>query len=105
MLTRRELLFAATATIAFRDDALDLVSNALKWRGAPDDEDFWAQVQAAFTLDRNLCDGSLTPDELPKTKALCTLLRTRGAVVSVDVNIRLEAAIDRNAYLDGVRSL
>ena len=54
MLTRRELLVAATATVAFRDDALDLVSNALKWHGAPDDEDFWAQIQAAFTLDRNL---------------------------------------------------
>lgn len=55
MLTRREMLIAAGATVAFKDDTLDLVSRALKWSvGQAQDEDFWAQIQAAFTLDRNL---------------------------------------------------
>jgi len=55
MLTRREMLIAAGATVAFRDDSLDLVERALKWGGGQaQDEDFWAQIQAAFTLDRNL---------------------------------------------------
>ncbi len=55
MLTRREMLIAAGATVAFKDDTLDLVSRALCWGGGQaQDEDFWAQVQSAFTLDRNL---------------------------------------------------
>jgi selenocysteine lyase/cysteine desulfurase len=55
MLTRRELLAAATTAAAFKDDALDLVAKAFEHNeGAPDDEDFWAQIQAAFTLDRNV---------------------------------------------------
>lgn len=54
MLTRREVLMAAGAAATFRNDALDVVERALRWSGAPENEDFWAQIQSAFVLDRNV---------------------------------------------------
>jgi selenocysteine lyase/cysteine desulfurase len=44
------------ATVAFRDDTLDLVGGLVgKWGGIDaQDEDFWAQIQQAFALDRNI---------------------------------------------------
>ena len=45
---------AAGAAATFRNDALDVVERALRWSGAPEDEDFWAQIQSAFVLDRNV---------------------------------------------------
>ncbi len=56
MLSRRELLLASLVTTAFRNDTLDRVEQLLSnLGGAPeaDDEEFWAQIQQAFTLDRN----------------------------------------------------
>lgn len=44
------------AFAAFRNDTLDLVANALAKASGPidaRDEDFWYQIQQAFTLDRN----------------------------------------------------
>jgi selenocysteine lyase/cysteine desulfurase len=74
MLTRREMLLAAGATVAFRDDSLDLVLRALKHAsGEAQDEDFWAQVQAAFTLDRNLVNfnnGGVCPSPRIVNEAL-----------------------------------
>ncbi|MEI7984720.1 MAG: aminotransferase class V-fold PLP-dependent enzyme [Armatimonadota bacterium] len=55
-LTRRELLAGAVAVAAFRDNALDFVANTVAKYGSMDDaqdEDFWMQIQQAFTLDRN----------------------------------------------------
>lgn len=64
MLSRRSLLSgslaaAASFKVGFRDDSLDLVSNAVaslmgSSAGGPEDEDFWVQIQQAFTLDRNV---------------------------------------------------
>lgn len=58
-MTRREML-AAIATVAFRNDTLSLLERALAWAGAPLDdarnEEFWAQIQQAFTLDRNVAN-------------------------------------------------
>lgn len=54
-MTRRELL-AATA-LAFHNDSLDLVERAVsKWGSRIDaqDEEFWAQIQQAFSLDRTI---------------------------------------------------
>ncbi|MEO0973015.1 MAG: PfkB family carbohydrate kinase [Pseudomonadota bacterium] len=48
---------------------------------------------------------AITPSQLPKLKQLFTGLRARGVLLSVDINIRLKASIDTQAYLDGVRSL
>jgi isopenicillin-N epimerase len=55
-LTRRELLAGSIAVAAFRDNALDFVANTVSKYGSYDDaqdEDFWMQIQQAFTLDRN----------------------------------------------------
>lgn len=57
MFTRREVLMAGLATAAFRNETLDLVERAVTRAGAridAEDEDFWAQIQSAFTLDRNV---------------------------------------------------
>lgn len=48
---------------------------------------------------------AITPSQLPKIRKLLTLMRNRGVVVSVDINIRLRASIDTRRYLDGVRTL
>jgi selenocysteine lyase/cysteine desulfurase len=55
-LSRRELLAGTFAAAAFRNDTLDLVERVVaKYGGITDaqDEDFWAQIQQAFSLDRN----------------------------------------------------
>lgn len=59
MLTRREFIESTAVVAAFRNDSLDIVSKALVGAEnnpvlAAQDEDFWAQIQAAFTQDRNL---------------------------------------------------
>lgn len=48
---------------------------------------------------------AITPSQLPKVRGLFDLLHERGVLVSVDINIRLRASIDRQKYLDGVWSL
>lgn len=56
-LSRRELLAAGMSFAAFRDETLDLTERALGLFGnniEADDEDFWAQIQQAFNLDRNI---------------------------------------------------
>ena len=65
-------------------------------------------------IEQNLADdlqvfhtGSLaiTPSQLPKIRKLFDLMHSKGVVVSMDINIRLRASLDTDAYLDGVRSL
>ena len=56
MITRRDLLLGAVSVAAFRDDTLALVERLV---GSADplgaeDEEFWAQIQEAFTLDRSM---------------------------------------------------
>jgi selenocysteine lyase/cysteine desulfurase len=50
------MVMGSLAFAAFRNDTLDLVANALAKASGPidaRDEDFWYQIQQAFTLDRN----------------------------------------------------
>lgn len=57
-MTRRQLLGSGIAAIAFRNEALAAVERAVSLDpvvGA-DDEAFWAQIQAAFTLNRNVAN-------------------------------------------------
>lgn len=59
MLSRRAFLGSAIAAGAFRDDTLDLVANLVSRAetnpaACAEDEDFWMQIQQAFTLDRNV---------------------------------------------------
>lgn len=65
MLSRRELFAASFATVAFRDDTLTLVDKLVsRFAGEADDEEFWSQIQQAFTLDRNvvnLNNGGCSP--------------------------------------------
>ncbi len=48
---------------------------------------------------------ALTPSQLPLIRRLFALMRERGATISVDINIRLRASHDPDAYLQGVRSI
>ena len=55
-LSRREILLGSFAAVAFRNDTLDFVANAVAKYGSVNDaqdEDFWMQIQQAFSLDRN----------------------------------------------------
>lgn len=55
MLSRRDLIVGSVATVAFRNDTLDLVERLVgRFDGAAQDEEFWAQIQQAFVLDRNV---------------------------------------------------
>ena len=66
-LSRRELLVGSLAAAAFQNDTLDLISNAVARYGSAidaQDEDFWFQIQEAFTLDRttvNFNNGGCSP--------------------------------------------
>ncbi len=58
MLSRRQLFCTAVASAAFRNDTLDVIERLIGRQtcgsfGAAEDEDFWAQIQQAFVLDRN----------------------------------------------------
>lgn len=73
-LTRRELL-AATLTIGFADKALTIAERADSYRdvGAAEDEDYWMQIQQAFTLDRavvNFNNGGVCPSPRVVNEAL-----------------------------------
>lgn len=48
---------------------------------------------------------AITPSQLPKIVQLFELMRERGVLVSIDINIRLRASIDEEKYLSGVRCL
>lgn len=57
-MTRRDFLLASATVVAFRNDSIDLVERAVGRLtgngGVAEDEDFWAQIQQSFALDRNL---------------------------------------------------
>lgn len=48
---------------------------------------------------------AITPSQLPKIHDLFALMHEHGVVISLDINIRLRASIDTEAYLKGVLSL
>ncbi len=48
---------------------------------------------------------AITPSQLTKIRETLKLMRARGVIVSIDINIRLGASLDTKAYLEGVRSL
>ena len=76
--------------------------------GIADKDISFEQIEAA--LPEHLVafhTGSLaiTPSQLPKIRKLFDVLHGRGVAISLDINIRLRASIDSDAYLAGVRSL
>lgn len=48
---------------------------------------------------------AITPSQLPMIRKLFNLMRERKITISMDINIRLRASLDKSAYLAGVRSL
>ena len=69
MLSRRAFLSGTVALAAYRDDTLNLVEKALRLvsptaEDTAQDEAFWAEIQQAFTLDRNVINfnnGGVAP--------------------------------------------
>ena len=65
--TRRAFVAGLTAAAiapSFRRDALLRASELAAHGGAPDDEDYWREIQRAFDLDRsiiNLNNGGVSP--------------------------------------------
>jgi fructokinase len=77
-------------------------------QGIADKDTSFEEIEA--NLPHNLRvfhTGSLaiTPSQLPRIRRLFELMQKKGIVVSLDINIRLRASMDTEAYLDGVRSL
>jgi fructokinase len=48
---------------------------------------------------------AITPSQLPKIRDIFEYLRASDVLISVDINIRLGASIDTQAYIEGVISL
>jgi len=48
---------------------------------------------------------AITPSQLPKIRQVFDLMRAQGVLISIDINIRIRASVDRKKYIDGVRSL
>lgn len=103
---RRSLWPTSLALVTVDDDGLP--SYRLYREGVADKDTSFEEVQANLPSNlRVFHTGSLaiTPSQLPKIRKLFALMRERDVVVSMDINIRLGASIDTEAYLDGVRSL
>ncbi len=104
-ISRRSLWPTSLALVTIDDG---MPSYRLYREGIADKDTSFDEVQA--NLPDNLQvfhTGSLaiTPSQQPKIRELFALMRDRGVVVSLDINIRLRASIDTKAYLEGVRSL
>ena len=101
-MTRREMLAGAIATIAFRNDTLDLLERALRWAsplGLDDatNEDFWAQIQQAFVLDRNVANfnnGGVCPSPRVVQDALRRYLEFSNQAPSFNMWRTLEPEIE-----------
>lgn len=48
---------------------------------------------------------AITPSQLPRIRRLIDHLHVNDVVVSIDINVRLNASLDTDAYLEGVKSL
>ncbi|MEJ2256716.1 MAG: carbohydrate kinase [Woeseiaceae bacterium] len=76
--------------------------------GIADKDTSFEEIRSNLPDDlRVVHTGSLaiTPSQIPRIQKLCALMRERGIVISIDINIRLGASTDAKAYLEGVRSL
>lgn len=89
-------------------DEQGLPAYTLYREGIADKDTTFAEVRDNLPKDLTLFHtGSLaiTPSQLPKIRRLFEYLRANDVLVSVDINIRLGASVDTQAYLDGVMSL
>ncbi len=105
-LTRRSLWPTSLALVTI--DEKGLPTYRLYREGIADKDTSFEEIQANLPRDLKVFHtGSLaiTPSQLPKIRQLFELLHSQGVFISVDINIRLRASIDTEAYLAGVRSL
>ncbi len=104
--SRRSLWPTSLALVTIDKDGLP--TYRLYREGIADKDASFEEIEASLPDDlRVFHTGSLaiTPSQLPKIRKLFDLMHARSVVVSVDINIRLRASVDEEAYLDGVRSL
>ena len=81
-------------------------SYTLYRKGIADTDITFSEIATQLPADLTvLHTGSLaiTPDQLPKIRELMQLMQRRSIVISLDLNIRLGASLDTDAYLEGVR--
>lgn len=105
-ITRRSLWPTSLALVTI--DARGMPAYRLYREGIADKDTSFEEIGANLPRDlRVFHTGSLaiTPSQVPKVRRLLEVMREKGVVVSMDVNIRLRASIDTEAYLEGVRSL
>ncbi len=105
-LARRSLWPTSLALVTIDDEGMP--NYRLYREGIADKDTSYEEIEANLPGDLEVFHtGSLaiTPSQLPKIRRVFELARSRGAVISVDINIRLRASIDTGAYLAGVRSL
>ena len=105
-LSRRSSLPTSIALIATNEQGKP--SYQLYRDGVADKDTTFTEIEANLPPDIKLMHtGSLaiTPSQLPKIRQLLTLMNARSITVSLDINIRLGASSNTEAYLDGVRSL
>ena len=104
--TRRSLWPTSLALVTI--DEQGMPTYRLYREGIADKDTSFEEIQSNLPNDlRIFHTGSLaiTPSQLPKIRTLFELLKSRGVLISMDINIRLRASVDTKAYLDGVRSL
>ena len=105
-ITRRSLWPTSLALVTI--DESGMPTYRIYREGIADKDVSFDEIQAILPSDLKVFHtGSLaiTPSQLPKMKRLFALMRDRSVTVSLDVNIRLRASIDTDAYINGVRSL
>ncbi len=105
-LARRSLWPTSLALVTIDDEGMP--NYRLYREGIADKDTSYEEIEANLPGDLEVFHtGSLaiTPSQLPKMRRVFELAKSRGAVISVDINIRLRASIDTGAYLAGVRSL
>ena len=104
--SRRSLWPTSLALVTI--DEKGLPTYRLYREGIADKDTSFEEIQANLPPDLKVFHtGSLaiTPSQLPKIRRLFDFLQSQGVLISVDVNIRVRASIDTDAYLAGVRSL
>lgn len=103
---RRSPWPTSLALVSINVDGLPVYT--LYREGIADKDSTFDEVRTHLPAELTLFHtGSLaiTPSQLPKIRQLFSYLREKGVLISVDINIRLGASVDTQAYLDGVLSL
>jgi fructokinase len=105
-ITRRSLWPTSLALVTI--DEQGLPSYRLYREGVADKDTTFEEVVENLPEDVEIFHtGSLaiTPSQLPKIHRVFDLLKPRGVLISVDINVRLRASMDTSKYLGGIRSV